>query len=651
MPSDTITHKLATIPDLPGVYLIRDAAGSVLYVGKARSLRKRLRQHFRAGAAIYGWLEQLYAHAEDLEIIVTASELEALILEASLIKEHRPRYNIRLTDDKSYPYLKLTDEAYPRLMVLRDLPRAARPAAGAAAGKRFHDPQRHELHGPGAGRVFGPYADASAMRRIMRLVPQLFGLRSCRRALDGSVVGKPCLNLHIGRCVGPCQGSEVVPAADYAEIVRSTARFLEGKAGQVIRELEARMRAAAAELNFEGAAKLRDKARAIRRVTEEQIVVATENREQDVIALAREGPRALIAVLEVRGGRLLAQHQFVFEHVADRAPAEIIDAFLTQHYSRATQIPGEVLVSSPPADADAWAELLSEARGGHVRLYTPQRGEKRRLADLAQRNAEVGLRALEANRAERQRATRAALDDLAAVLTLPAGPRRIECFDISTTQGRDSTGSQVVFTDGLPDKRSYRHYRMRGTEGKPDDYAMLAEMLRRRLGRGLAGDAKFVPLPDLIVVDGGKGQLGAALEVLAEVGLTTIPAVGLAKQQEEVFVPGLSDPLPMGEHQPAQFLLQRLRDEAHRFALTHHRGLRDSQVTKSMLDEVPQIGPARKRALLTAFGSVQAMAHASRDEWAAVPGRDRRAAEPLLRYLADGLPAREPPPDADTSSS
>lgn len=626
---------LDLVPDLPGAYLFKDAAGTVLYVGKARSLRKRLRQHFREDPPAYGWSAQLYPKVASFEYVVTRSELEAFILEASLIKEHRPRYNIRLSDDKSYPYLKLTSELYPRLMVLRDLPRDAQVSRPGRPGtRRFHDPRRHEVHGPAQGRIFGPYPDARSMRRVMRMVPQLFGLRSCARRLDGTAVGKPCLNFHIGRCLGPCRGLEAVPRAEYDEAVRQTIRFLDGKAAEIALDLERAMQQAAAALEFERAAKLRDKLQAVRRVTESQAVVATESREQDAIGVAIQEDRALVALLQVRRGRLVGQEQYAFTHVRGRTAAEVLDAFLAQHYVRAAHLPAEVLLAEPVEDMEVWAELLSERAGRKVRLHHPRWGAKRELTDLAARNAQVGLQALEQSRAARQRATQAALADLAEALGLPTVPRRLECFDISTTQGRDSTGAQVVFTDGLPDKRSYRRYRMRATEGKPDDYAMMGELLRRRLLRGLAGEEKFVPLPDLVLVDGGKGQLGVAVAVLQELGLSHTPVAALAKQEEDVYTPGSPDPVDMSQHQAARLLLQRVRDEAHRFAITHHRGLRDSQMTRSVLDEIPGIGEARKRALLAAYPSVQAMSRAPLEELAAVKGMNRRAAEALLRHLA-----------------
>jgi len=633
-PSETLEKKLEGVPDLPGAYMMRDANGDIIYVGKARSLRKRLRQHFRKNPTHYGWTQQLYAATEDLDYVVTGSELEAFILEANLIKEHKPKYNIRLSDDKSYPYLKLTDEMYPRLMVLRDLPKDARVAlAGGRNARRFHDPRRHEVHRGGSGRIFGPYPGSGSMRSVLQIIPKLFKLRSCRRKLDGTPNGVPCLNLHIGRCVGPCRGSQVVPAEEYQDIVRQTARFLDGKSGEIMADLQTRMEAAAGELDFERAAVLRDRLKAVGRVAEDQVVVANDNRDQDVVGVAVGPQQALVALLRVRGGRLLKQEQYVFGHVSERSAGEVIDAFLTQHYSRATDIPPEVLLCEDVREASVWGELLGEARGAKVTVFRPQRGEKRRLAELAAKNAQVGLAALENSHSARQQATQAALSDLADALALESPPRRIECFDISTTHGHNSTGSQVVFTDGLPDKRNYRRYRMIATEGKPDDYAMMAEMLVRRLRRGLAEDPKFTPLPDLILVDGGKGQLSTAVEVLEGAGLDNLPIAGLAKQEEQVFVPGESDPLDMSGHQTAHLLLRRVRDEAHRFAITHHRGLRDSQITKSVLDDIPGIGPVRRTALLKQFPSVQDIARASVDELAAVRGMTRKAAEELLQAL------------------
>lgn len=632
-----VEEKLKSVPDLPGAYIMRDAQGAVLYVGKARSLRKRLRQHFRENATPYGWSQQLYPKVEDIDYTVTQSEVEAFILEANLIKEHKPRYNIRLADDKSYPYLKLTDEVYPRLMILRDLPANARVRVpGRPGGRRFHDPHRHEVHGTGSGRIFGPYPDTSAMRRILQMVPKLFGLRDCRRNLDGTPNGKPCLNLHIGRCVGPCRGEQAVPRQQYEAIVQETVRFLEGKAADIARDLETQMREASAALDFECAAVLRDRIKAVGRVTQDQLMVANENRDQDVIGAAIQDDTALVAFLQVRAGRLVKQDQYPFAHAKDRSLAEVVDAFLTQHYARAALIPPEVLVCADVEDGDDWSDLLTETRGARVRVYRPQRGEKRRLMELAVKNAEVGLRAHLQSREARQKASRAALADLAQALGLPEPPARIECFDISTTQGRHSTGSQVVFTDGLPDKRHYRHYRMTQTEGKPDDYAMMAEMLTRRISRGLREDPHFLPLPDLILVDGGKGQLSTALEVLRANGLERIPVAGLAKQQEDVFVPGSSFPVDMTPHQQGHLLLQRVRDEAHRFAITHHRGLRDAQLTRSALEDIPGIGPERRRALLQAFESVQEIARSSVEQLAAVPGMDRRAAQAVLDALTAG---------------
>ncbi len=628
----SIEAKLKTVPDLPGAYLIKDAEGAVIYVGKARSLRKRLGQHFREAAAPGRWAHVMTQHAADLEFIVTNTELESLILEATLIKEHQPRYNIRMADDKSYPYLKLTEEMYPRLMLLRDLPKGARPGAlgGRQVRRGLHDPKRHEVHKL-EGAVFGPYADVRSMRRTMRLASQLFGIRSCRKDLRGEPVGKPCLNYHIKRCVGPCTGQ--VTEEEYAQIVRQVTMFLQGDTKGVERELKAEMDEAAEALNFEKAAALRDKLKALRRSTEEQIMVANEALDIDIIACAADEDRSLVAVLCVRAGRLVSQDQFVLMNTSGRTEGEIIEGFLTQHYSHAQQVPRLVLVSHDIENRDGWQELLGELRGSKVEIRRPQRGDKRRLVDLGLRNAQLGLMRLAEARGERAQAAAAALSELAEMLGLPEPPQRIECYDISMLQGQKSTGSQVVFADGLPDKRNYRHYRMWESEGKPDDYAMMKEMLQRRLRRGLAGDEKFLPLPDLMIMDGGKGQVSVAVTALAEAGLE-IPVAGLAKSQEEVFVPGRKEPLDTEPYPRAWFLLQRIRDEAHRFASQYHRSLRDREMSKSVLDDIPGIGPRRKRELLKAFGSVQELARASVAELVAVPGMNRTVAEELLRYLA-----------------
>ncbi len=623
--------KLKSVPNQPGVYLIKDAGGEVLYAGKAQALRQRLRQHFREDSKASPWQQLMIQRAADFDFIVTRSEVEALILEANLIKEHRPRFNIQLADDKSYPYIKLTDEKYPRLMLVRDLPKDARPATGRPLKRGYHDPKRHEVHTLTDGKVFGPYPNAKAMRRTMRLASQLFGIRSCRKKLTGQPVGQPCLNYHIRRCAGPCTGE--VSEEEYAQIVRQVELFLSGKSDQIVGELQAQMDQAAANMEFEKAAVLRDKLNAVSRILQEQIIVSTQVREEDVIAAAVDEDRALVVLMAVRAGKLVSQQQYVFAHTAQRSEAEVIEAFLTQHYSRSGWAPKEVLLSAPLPNAESWSQTLSELRSSKVDVRCPQRGEKRRLMELAQRNAQINLLRIAEVRGERRQAAIAALADLAEMLRLPEPLARIECYDISNIQGQFATGSMVVFSEGLADKESYRHFKIRQTAGKPDDYAMMKEMLQRRLRRGAQGDEKFLPLPDLILVDGGKGQLGVALAALQEVELEEIPVAALAKREEEVYVPEESEPLDAEAHPRAHFLLQRIRDEAHRFAIQYHQGLRGRAMTKSVLDDIPGIGPRRRQELLKAFPSVQAMSQASVDELAALPAMNRKVAQTLVEHL------------------
>ncbi len=635
-----VAERLATVPDEPGAYLMRGEGGGVIYVGKAGSLRKRLQQWFRESSDLSPWAARMIESVRDFEFIATRSELEALALEFNLIKEHQPHFNLRLSDDKSYPYLHMTDEAYPRLTVVRDLPRGSNVTLPGrfAQSRGLHDPQRHEAISLRHGQLFGPYPSARSMRRTMRVVQQLFGLRSCRRHLTGGPSGRPCLNYHIQRCVGPCTG-EVTPE-EYAGIVRDVALFLEGGAKEVIERLRAQMMRASERQDFERAAQIRDRLRAVETVTESQLMVATEEREQDALGVALGQGRAVVALLAVRSGRLIEKQQFDLAGVEGYSEGEALEAFLSQHYAEG-HIPREVLLAHEVAEIEGWRIVLSEMRGQKVRVAVPKRGDKRRLVELAAHNAELAL-AVGLSGDGVPASELGALEELAEALGLGERPERIECFDISNTQGTDATGSMVVFTDGLPDKSSYRRFRMRDTEGKPDDYAMMAEMLQRRLRRAAEGDEKFLPLPDLMVVDGGKGQLSVVSRALAAWEIDDVASVSLAKQEEEVFVPGASEPIDMAQHRQAQMLLQRLRDEAHRFAITHHRGVRGKRMSKSVLDDAPGIGPTRKRALLTAFNSLNEIADASAEELAAVPGMDRTAAEALREFLAAQRETEDP---------
>ncbi len=641
--AEEIREKLKSVPDEPGAYMMLSAAGEVLYVGKARSLRKRLQQWFRGSSELSPWAALMIERTRDFDYIVTRSELEALTLEYNLIKEHQPHYNIKLADDKSYPYLRLTEELYPRLMVVRDLAKDARVALPGRYKQHrgLHDPARQEPLSMREGRLFGPYPSAQAMRRTMRVVHQLFGLRSCRRPLTGAPLGRPCLNFHIRRCVGPCTGQ--VSPEQYREIVEEVALFLEGKAQRVMEKLRQEMQRAAEALEFERAAQLRDRLRAVAKVTESQLMVATEEREQDVLGVALRGDGAVVALLAVRAGRLVEKQQFRLRQAEGHTEEEVLEAFMAQHY-RQSHVPREVLLSHEVEDPERWSEMLSELRGQKVRVSTPKRGEKRRLTELAVHNAQVAMERAE-GRGEELAPELQALEELALALGLEEAPERIECYDVSNTQGREATGAMVVFREGRPEKAAYRRFRMRATEGQPNDYAMLAEIVGRRLRRAAEGDEKFLPLPDLMVVDGGKGQLGVVVEALAAWELDEVAVASLAKREEEVFVPGRAEPVDMTQYPQGQLLLQRLRDEAHRFAISHHRGRRERRMSESVLDGAEGIGPRRRRALLKAFRSVEAIAEASVEQLAAVPGMTLRSAEALRRYLDER--ARE---EEDTQS-
>lgn len=639
----SVDDKLKSTPAAPGVYTIRDAAGKALYVGKAKSLRERLRQHFRDPAGAGPWHEVMISRAADFEYTITRSAREALLLESTLIKQYKPRFNIRLADDKSYPYLMLTEEPFPRLVLLRDLPSQARPGGkGRPVSRALHDPKKHRVHRLGEGDLFGPYTDARAMRRAAQLASRLFGLRSCRKDLRGQAVGVPCLNYHIRRCVGACSGE--VTREQYAGIVRQVRRFLSGETGRLLRDLRAEMQQAAGAQEYERAAVLRDRLEALERATRDEVVISTRNVEQDIAAVApaaalprREGHRAVgedlavVALLRVRHGRLIGHEEYLLRSPAGSTAAEILEAFLTQHYGRANWAPRELLVPVPGETPGEWERALSELRGSGVTVRWARRGAGRRLLEMAQANADAALARAQALEARKEGAAAAALEDLAALVGLEQPPARIEGFDVSNVQGDHAVASMVVFTHGQPDKQRYRRFRMR-TPG-PDDFAMLAEALRRRLAAAQQGEAKFLPLPDLIMVDGGEGQVSAARRVLEEMGGAGIALVGLAKREEEVYAPGRKNPLPAEQHPAGRYLLQRVRDEAHRFALTYHRGVRGTAMLRSELEQVPGLGPRRRQALQQAFPSLREMAAASEEELAAVPGMNQAVARRLKEHL------------------
>jgi len=614
---DTLQAKLETLPTAPGVYLMKDRAGRVVYVGKAVSLRSRVRSYFNRtgdGRAFVPLLEGLLG---DIETILTRSEKEALILESTLIKKHKPRFNVMLRDDKSFISLELDKtKPYPKLEIVR------RRAPGSQKD--------------GAIVYFGPYSSARSIRETLRVVNRHFQLRSCsdREMLDRT---RPCPEWHLGRAPKPCWLD--VPPEDYARSVREAELFLSGRGDELVERLEARMREAAAAERFEEAARVRDQLHAVTRSLEKQRMVQAERVDQDVFGFARQGPHLCVSVLLVRRGRL--QDSQAFDFVRQEFPTEeLLASFVALYYDAATALPRELLLPLPLEDTAAIADWLSEKAGRLVHVLVPQRGEKRRLVEMACANAEQALR----ERESKGRDLEEMLARLQQALSLRKPPRTLECYDISNFQGTEVVGSKVAFKDGQPFKDGYRRFRVKGFAGQ-DDFASLYEVLRRRLAQGLRdGD-----LPDLLVIDGGKGQLAAAEAAMKDAGVGDVDLVSLAKSRvvdgpgegdggavhspERVFLPGIKDPVVLRQNTSELFLLQRIRDEAHRFAIGYHRKLRDRRTLRSALDAVPGVGPARRRALLREFGSVKGVREADVTALTAVPGVTPELAERILATL------------------
>lgn len=592
----TLADKAAQMPDRPGVYLFRDERGRVLYVGKAKSLNKRVRTYFQRGqpAKVMAMLQRV----QDLDFIVTDSEIEALILECNLIKEHRPRYNVVLKDDKNYPYIKITvNEEFPRVLITR---------------RQLKD----------GARYFGPYTCAGAVHDTLRLLKKLFPFRSCTQQRFTN--RRPCLNFHIKRCLAPCTGQ--VDREKYAAIIREVCLFLEGRHEELVKDLTARMQDAAARLEFERAAELRDQIRAIEQVVARQKIVSTRLEDRDVVALVCEGDTGQAVVFQVRQGKLVAEESLSLCGTADRSGEEVLAAFIKQYYSRASFIPPEILLNrSLGEEEEVIAAWLTAARGGKVRLLAPRRGSKRELVAMAEKNASLLL----AQEAAKEARDAQVLAELAQALGLPSPPTRIEAFDISHVQGQEAVASMAVFEDGRPKKDAYRRFRVRSPG--PDDFAAMEEVVARRFAR--AGEPKFAPLPDLVLVDGGKGQLNAALKAMRAAGYGEIPVFALAKEEEVLFAPGRPEPIRLPRNAKALHLLQRIRNEAHRFAVEYHRAARAKKALGSLLEEIEGVGAARRRALLRAFGSLEAIGRASVEELARVPGMNRKVAEAVHRFL------------------
>ncbi len=639
-------ETLAQVPDAPGVYQMIGRNGEILYIGKAVSLRSRVRSYFQDSAAHHIRTQAMVERVVDVRTIVVSNEIEALILEANLIKRYQPPFNVRLRDDKRYPYLKVTNEPFPRVIFTRF------------------------VKDDGA-RYFGPYTNAKALRELIDLVRLVFPLRTCREPIDGRRK-RPCLQYHIKRCLAPCVGYQ--SEAQYDAMIDEVVLFLEGKQDSLLARLQHEMNDAAEHLNFEAAARLRDRIVHVRRVTEGQMVVWRSRLDMDLIAAARSQGQACVQVFLVRGGKLIGQEFFILDGVHDQPEEELIGEFLVQFYTARTAsayeqpaisaytrvardqepavpekarvrargssaaaaaaIPKEVLVQTLPGEDHGVIESwLSEVKGQRVRILQPQRGERAEYLRLVRKNAEQNLKAFLVHQEVQESAQARALTELADALELPAPPHRIECYDISNIQGTNPVASMVVFVEGRAKKSDYRKFKIQYDKG-PNDFAMMQETLRRRLRylrhetddtlnkteKALAKKEKFNKKPDLLLIDGGKGQLGAVVEVIDEFDMTGIPVAGLAKEHEWLYVPGNPDPIVLAPNSPGLHLIMRIRDEAHRFAVTYHRQRRAKAMTQSKLDALAGVGPVRRKRLLAEFGSVAAIKRASVDEIAAVKG-------------------------------
>jgi len=603
---EKLRKQLAALPTAPGVYIMRNAKGEVIYVGKAAKLRDRVRSYFGSPRGLQPKTYALRQQVDDFEYIVVGNAGEALILEATLIKRHQPFFNIRLKDDKRYPYLKVdVQNPWPRVYITR----------------------RIEKDG---ARYFGPYANAGSVRETLDLVKKLFPWRSCTKEITGRDA-RPCLDYYIKRCIAPCTG--FCTPEDYREVVDQVLLFLEGRSEDVLRRLRRQMEAAADELQFERAAMVRDQLRAIERTVERQIVGTTRDEDVDIFGLARDGDQACAQVLFVRGTQMIGRDHFLLEGAQDESDETVLTNFLLQYYEGAQYVPKLVVTPGEIEDAATLEQLLTERRGTRVEVRVPERGEKRRLMELANANAKETLDMLRVKWLADSDKTRQALEQLQEELALAAPPRRIECYDNSNIQGASAVSSMVVFEDGKPANTQYRRFRVKTVTGA-DDFATMAEIMRRRFKRAQssgeseahAADDRW-ELPDLVIIDGGKGQLGAARQAMQELGVHHIPTVGLAKRFEELFVPDEDEPIVLPRGSEGLFLVQRIRDEAHRFAITYHRQLRAKSSIQSALDTIPGIGPKRKKALMAKFGSVRGIRDANVDDIAATVGFTRALAE------------------------
>ncbi|MFC1924323.1 excinuclease ABC subunit UvrC [Chloroflexota bacterium] len=599
-------QQLRALPIKPGVYLFKDEAGNIIYVGKAASLYHRVGSYFSSPYSLPLKVQKMVSRISDLDFFVTDSEQEAILLECNLIKKYRPRYNVRLKDDKSYPYLKIgLHEDWPRVYVTRNL----------------------EKDG---ARYFGPFASASSVRHTLGLLKRLFPFRNCKRKIQ-TYDSRPCLNYHIHRCLGPCIGA--VSKEEYRQLINQVILFLEGKQERVVRELRNKMHAAAENLEFEKAALLRDQIIAVEMVIEKQKIASADG-EMDVIAFARASEQAYALVFFIRNGKLLGRERFILEGTRDEEPSQIMTSFVQQLYNSATYIPKKISLQHPVKEMPLIEKWLENKKRAKVQLQVPRRGVRKALVDMVAENARQGLEHFRIKLLTEPSTLTTALEELQRELNLPRLPQRIECYDISDIQGTSAVGSMVIFEKGLPKKSHYRRFRINSVVGA-NDCAMIQEMLRRRF-KNMTSKSKndtWSIIPDLLLIDGGKGQLSSALEVIREAGVDSIPCASIAKEKEEIFLPQATEPITLPPHSTALYLIQRIRDEAHRFALGYHHKVHRRQSLASALDAVPGVGAKRKRALLQKFGSVKGVRQATVEELATVKGMSRSIAEKVKEYL------------------
>jgi excinuclease ABC subunit C len=605
--SENIKEKLNNLPDKPGVYLFKDKKGEIVYIGKAKVLKHRVRSYFQAGRPYDPKLQRLQSRVADLETIITDSEVEALILEANLIKEHKPRYNINLKDDKSFPYIRVTKESFPRIFPTRQIVRDG-------------------------SRYFGPYTDVTSMRELLKTIKRLFPIRSCNLHLTDETIAKKkfqvCLDYHLKRCYGPCEG--LVSREEYNQVVEFVVSFIEGRSQKVVEDIRTRMEEMAARLNFEAAARLRDQLKSIEQFQLRQKVVDQSLADRDVIAIAGEEGDSCSVVFKIRDGKIVGRQHFYLDGTEEESLESVTSAFIKQYYLKADYIPGEIFLPVKLGeDTAAVQNWLQQKRQDRVTLTIPQRGEKSQLLKMCLNNARLLLQELKLQKLKSADYVAGSVKALQNDLKMTNPPKRIEAFDISNIQGTDPVASMVCFVNGKALKSDYRRFRIQ-TKSTPDDFAMMREAVGRRYTRLLKEKS---PLPDLILIDGGKGQLSAALEALGQIDIKEQPVIALAKRLDEVFVPGIPDPQNIRRDSSGLKLLQRIRDEAHRFAVTYHRKLRKKRTLKSALESVPGIGPAKRNLLIKALGSIAKVKSANVNELVQIDGISQKLAEQIWHHF------------------